>query len=96
MDIRPSLEVLEKRKITSALTRTEPYFIRCPTYDVFSVRIYPLFFSGQVDSANIKKNDHYTKFGIVSFGHIFGCELGYTFLSPESPVTWTGSRITPV
>jgi len=31
---------LEQRKITSALTTTEPKFIRCPAHDVVSVWIY--------------------------------------------------------
>ena len=33
---------------------------------------------GQRGSAGIPKNDgRYTEFDIVSFGHIFDCELGY-------------------
>jgi len=63
-----------------------------------------LFFSGQVESAGNKKEGsagiknigHSTEFVIVSFGHIFGCEMSYLFLSPESPVIWIGYRRTPV
>ena len=38
---------------------------------------------GQVGSTGVpNKEGRFTEFGIVSFGHIFGCELGY-------PVTFT-------
>jgi len=33
-------------------------------------------------SAGIKEIGYYTEFGNVSFGHIFGCELGYPLHSP--------------
>ena len=41
-----------------------------------------LFLSGQVESDAIKKIGHYTEFGVVSFGHVFSCELCYTLHSP--------------
>ena len=38
-------------------------------------------------SAGIKVIGHYTKFGVVSFGHVFGCELCYPLHSPITSYT---------
>ena len=41
-----------------------------------NILIKPLV--GQRMSIGVPKNDgRYAEFGMVSFGHIFGCELGY-------------------
>ena len=96
--IRPSVEVLEKRKITFALTGTEPQFMRCPAYGVVRAWIY--YFALQGDSRGPLlfqiKMATTLNFVLCLLVICLAANWATLLLAPESQFTWIRSRRTPV